>query len=402
MLEVATSIFQAKYPEVKVTVIDGIKLTDQEYADEAERVATELMAGTGPDVFLIHKQWDMDKMIDRGVFADLSQFYEESECFKSDNWENQILEGGCRDGYRFAIPVEYGIPLLKTSKETLEKSGINIENLEDFQGFMDETTAYMERAQEGEPRLFRMEEVPMACMSWSGYNFIDWETQTADLASEDAKRFFEWYKMVEQQYEEDSYTYAYGYSLGAASVRDGAAVFDNEKERFPFDSAMQISRLISSYDEPVLLPVRNQTGGIDAFVNSFIAIRGNSRNQLNAWRFIEIYMSTEVQTSVAAFARGGFKVNKEAQLYQFEYRNNYSYGQEYDGFPAECPAFTRDEYENLMEYTEEIDHVIYIPQWRVMLQELMLPYLRGRAPMRRQQSRQSGRWSCICRSKLDV
>lgn len=51
MLETAAGLFQAQYPEVEVTVIDGKKLTDEEMDAESLRLATELMAGEGPDVF---------------------------------------------------------------------------------------------------------------------------------------------------------------------------------------------------------------------------------------------------------------------------------------------------------------------------------------------------------------
>lgn len=235
-MELATKIFQEKYPEIEVTLIDGVKLTGPEIDEESTRVATELMAGAGPDVFLLETQWDLDKMIDKGVFADLSQFYEESECFKSDNWEDKIIDGGRRGDYRFCIPVEYGIPLLVTSKTALEKSGINIENMQDFQGFMKETTAYMEHRKAGVegPRLFRMDGtvVPRTCIMWSNLPFIDWNMQTTNLEREEVKNFFAWCALVEEQWEQDYYSDSFNDFLGAASIRDGVALFDNQRGVF--------------------------------------------------------------------------------------------------------------------------------------------------------------------------
>lgn len=376
MLRTAAGIFQETYPEVNVTIIDGEKQDSQEIADEAERLAAELMAGKGPDVFLINSSWDIDKMAAQRVFADLSPYFNDDPYFQGEKWEQKILEGGCLDEYRFAIPMEYEIPVILTSETALRESGIDKEQLTDFNAFMEETLQYLERAQgeEHARRLFRMNLVPRNCLWWAGYSAVDWEQGTVDLEQEEIRSFFEWYYTVEQQSEED---YMYDICKGAASIRDGEALFDIQLGIASFDVALSVGRLIDSFDKAVMIPIRNLDGGINAVMGYPLAVRANSANQLNAYRFIQICMSTEVQTSIAARQGGNFKVNREAQDEIYERTKDIRWANVTEGFPEEFPAFSQEEYDELMSYTEEVDHVIYVSEWQRRLRKLMMPYLTG-------------------------
>lgn len=379
MLELAVDIFRQKYPDVEVHVIDGYFTTDDELMNEAERMATELMAGEGPDVFLFQTRWDAEKMIDMKVFADLSPFFDDDPYFQGDNWNQKIFEGGCRGNYRYAIPTEYGIPVLVSSEEAIIESGIDVSKMTDFNAFMDETEKYMGRIQgdENSRKLFRMSQLPIHCLFWSGYPVLNWENETVDLESEQMKRFFEWYWKAEQRVEED---YTAGAISDSSGIRDGQLVFGNRAGKGSFDTVLLESRFISSYDKPVMVPVRNYNGGINAYIVAPLAVRANSENLLNAYRFIQIYMSTEVQTSVACWTLGSYKVNREAQEHCYEVYKGNSFGQEHNGFPAECPPFSREEYEELIGYIEEIDIVMGYDRnikWVSMLREQMQPYVNG-------------------------
>ena len=265
MLKMAVDIFRDKYPEVQVNIINGETTSPEDNYDEAKRMETELMSGKGADVFLIKSYWDIDKMINAHAFADLSEFFNQDDYFQSDKWENKILDGGVRGDYRFAIPVEYKIPVLVTSAAALDESGIKLENIKDFSSFMEETEQYMTRVQgkEGARRLFRMNLVPRQCLSWAGYSVLDWENESVDLEQDELKRFFEWYRKVEQQSEEDYYMDSF---TGAAAIRDGKVLFENQLNAFSFSVVGELNRQIDSFNTTVMIPVRNLEGSITATI----------------------------------------------------------------------------------------------------------------------------------------
>lgn len=373
MLELAVSIFQYTYPDVEVHIIDGRTSTDDERKNESERMATELMAGEGADVFILQNRWDIEKMVDRKVFADLSPFFDGDEYFQGDNWVQQIFEGGCRGEYRYAIPAEYGIPVLITSEEAMAESGIDRNKLTDFNGLMDETLKYMER--EDARSLFRFVQVPLQCLLWTGYPVIDWETQTVNLKNEQMERFFKWYYIVEQQMKEDNLASHYADAVG---IRDGELLFGNLGWGGSFDTVQVECQLINSYDKPVMIPIRNVNGGVSAYSVVSLSVRANSENILNAYRFIQIYMGTQVQTSITCRSQGAFKVNREAQEHIYGIVKTLVFGQEREGFPADCPPFSEEEYKELMSFVDEIDIVEGCnPQWLDMIGELMTPYING-------------------------
>lgn len=376
MLEMAVDIFEEKYPDVIVNIIDAKNLVGEESDNEAERMANELMSGEGADVFLIQKTWDIEKMIDKNTFADLSSFFDTDTYFQGDGWEQKIFEGGCKGEYRYAIPTEYGIPILISSQEAIDECKIDVNSLSDFNEFISETDKYMEMVREDNNarRLFRMNLVPRQCLSWGGYPVVNWDTQSVDLENEQIQSFFEWCINVNKQSVDDYYFDSF---VGAASIRDGEALFDNLLGSLPFETIVKECRAINSYDKAVMVPIRNIDGGINAFIQSSLAVRANSENLLNAYRFIQIYMSTEVQTSVTARTEGGFKVNKEAQMVNYETIKAMYFGQEVEGFPADCPEFSEEEYEELMGYIEEVANVGYTPKWQSMLYNLMIPYMNG-------------------------
>ena len=108
-----------------------------------------------------------------------------------------------------------------------------------------------------------------------------------------------------------------------------------------------------------------------------MAVRANSVNKLNAYRFIQIYMSTEVQTSIAARQSGDYKVNKEAQIIIYDIEKAIHFANAPDDFPEELPPFSEDAYKELMGYVEEVGRVIYTPKWQERLRSAMMPYLTG-------------------------
>ncbi|SHO50844.1 ABC transporter substrate-binding protein [Anaerocolumna xylanovorans] len=373
----AVAAYEQKYPEVKVNVIES-KLTDgsdeQAKLDEESSFLSELMNGKGADVFLIRDFWDMDKIKESGMLADINKFYKKDNSLEKENYQQVVMDSGLYKGKRLYIPVNYSIPLLLSTKSTLEKEDFHVESCKDFVSFCKETDRWRKHKSSGR-RLFRMDVTATKSIIWSGYEPVDFNKRKINLESEEIKEYFEWCKLAREQKEAMD---IYGGLEGAASLRDGKILFENEGYYLPYDEIVMNSRAISSFDEPVLLPVRNLTGGITAIIQTAVGVRGNSVNKQNAYNFIKVLLSDEVQKAPGTQVKGAIPVSyKVMEDIVYPPTSKSTFGEEINGFPKICPEFTKEQQEEYMKYTKEINKACFNPKWRGKLMEAMQPYLKG-------------------------
>lgn len=57
--------------------------------------------------------------------------------------------------------------------------------------------------------------------------------------------------------------------------------------------------------------------------------------------------------------------------------SNTTFGEEFNGFPKNCPVFTKEQQEEYMGYTKEVNKAYFLPKWRNKLMEAMQPYFMG-------------------------
>ena len=146
MLQMALEQYRELYPDVEVELIkpdyDGRDI-DLRY-ELYDQVSAQIMAGEGPDVFLIDQiAMDIEKLVRQGVFADLEPFFEEDN-FDWEPYNQAVMDGGVWNGKRFVIPLSYSFPLLFTTRTALEETGFDVDACKDYQGFLEETTRYMQ------------------------------------------------------------------------------------------------------------------------------------------------------------------------------------------------------------------------------------------------------------------
>ncbi|SHO50847.1 ABC transporter substrate-binding protein [Anaerocolumna xylanovorans] len=373
----AVAAYEQKYPEVKVNVIESKltdKLNEQATLDEESSFLSELMNGKGADVFLIRDFWDMDKIKKTGMLADLSEFYDKDTELDKENYQQTVMDSALYEGKRLYIPINYSMPLLLSTKSALEKEDFNVQNCKDFVSFLKETEKWREH-KSPERRLFRMDITATNSIIWAGYDLVDFNTKKINLDSEDIKEYFEWCKKVRA---EDKANYIFGNLEGAAALKNGEILFENETMYNPYDDMVMNIRAINTFDEPVLLPVRNLTGGITANIQTAVGVRGNSANKQNAYNFIKVLLSDEVQKAPGTQFKGAIPVSyKVMEDIVYPPGSNSTFGEEIHGFPIVCPEFTKEQQDEYMKYTKEINMACFRPKWRDKLMEAMQPYLKG-------------------------
>lgn len=367
MMERAAGQYRKRYPNVKVELIQesyngGLGL------EAYQQVAAEIMAGKGPDIILIEDTvMDVEKLVRQGVFADMEPYFA-ADGFEWAPYNQTIMRGGVWDGRRYVIPLSYDFPLLITSRAALEETGFHMEACGGYPGFLEETRRYLEdsaqtRALCSQPLLLT------GVVRDSGLQLVDYNTQTVDLSAPELKEMLTWRKMVTQRYGLEVTGGADATMDGAAAVRDGEALWIR-----PFTAASGFYweyGALKTLGEAVMMPIRDWNGGIQAEIENPVAVRANSENLQNAYDFLKILLSEDVQCGFASYYGGEELSVLNAANEDFYAHPSLTPGR-WDSYPPGTNGFfstmnefestdypTEEEYREFMGYVDEISGTCY-------------------------------------------
>lgn len=114
----ARTFFQKEHPEVQIEV-HVLKQDPEERSSEIQKIRTEVMAGNGPDVFLlgcpdelISKEdqqeclfSNVNKTMESGGFAALDTYMKKDKYWENDTYQPAILKAGQYKGKQYVIPL---------------------------------------------------------------------------------------------------------------------------------------------------------------------------------------------------------------------------------------------------------------------------------------------------------
>ena len=121
VFQLAVDIFSSLYPDIR---IEWHKLSSDEFETQ---VRTEIPAGRGPDVLLGYSSLlpDIYKTMSTGIFTDLAPYMSNDPEYDPADYYEGVMRGGQMYGKQYVLPLSFGINAFMTSKELLEKNGID-------------------------------------------------------------------------------------------------------------------------------------------------------------------------------------------------------------------------------------------------------------------------------------
>lgn len=125
-MEQMISLFQKEYPDISVTVQEGMTGEDGVTATDAmKNLNTEIMSGEGPDVLLMDGL-DAENYIERGMLEDISGIMEKAGILE--NIQKAYEE---EDGSIYCMPVRFGIPILAGGSGEIDNA-VDLEKIADM------------------------------------------------------------------------------------------------------------------------------------------------------------------------------------------------------------------------------------------------------------------------------
>ena len=124
--------FQQAHPDVPLR-IEYVPRDAAERELYLEQLRTKIMAGQGPDVFLLDKYSevfsDVEQSMYNGLFLDISTYYDEDTALEKDGFAQSIMDAGVVDGARYILPLYYNFPVLYVDTLQLASAGISLNAL---------------------------------------------------------------------------------------------------------------------------------------------------------------------------------------------------------------------------------------------------------------------------------
>ena len=350
-LDAAVTQYNQLHPDNPVTADKYFADSSSESNDEAtQQMLTEVMAGSGPDlIFFDVGNMDIEKMVRRGVFADLEPYFE-ADNFDWSGYNQAVMDAGVWDGQRLVIPLQYNFPMLYTSQTALDETGFSIENCDTFGGLLDEIEA-MQADPSQKREVFRAKYTFYNFAQYAGIPYVDYDRQKADLSSPELKRGAEIYNNLgglELGVLDDGIS-------GAADIRDGKALWICPFP--PVNGFYTGPEVINTFDELVMMPIRDMDGGIQAQITWAVAVRNNSPNLQNAYEFIKYLLSEEFHIETLDYRWLYYSVLDSANEAYFQdhvYNRAAPLVPPENSYGLDTVDVRQEDFDELMDYTRQI------------------------------------------------
>ena len=222
-MEQMISLFQKEYPDISVTVQEGMTGEDGVTATDAmKNLNTEIMSGEGPDVLLMDGL-DAENYIERGMLEDISGIMEKAGILE--NIQKAYEE---EDGSIYCMPVRFGIPILAGGSE-------EIDNAVDLEKIADMTEKYENQYSDSFLPAYQTRWPGVMLRFFGEISASEWMKKDRTLDEKKVKDFFQQVNRI----------YQAGQNAGSA-ILDGTYEEAEKMERF-YDKKRREDSSIRSY-----------------------------------------------------------------------------------------------------------------------------------------------------------
>lgn len=350
----------------------------------AERVTGDLAGGAGPDVLFLEllPNTDIAKAALNNNFLDLTEILASDEDFSEDDYVAGVFDTGRFKGRQYVIPTTFTTPLYLSAKSGLEDIGFVWESVEKTSDFLEEIARIMQDSrQRGSPlRIMSTKNMLFDFFGDSGIRLIDYENNVVLPDEAALDEFLHAYKTY-FPYDYDESGLIFAYSAGANELVQSSYYFWPEAGNNIERISENIDTLIENDVGYVLQYFPGQTGETYGDVYGKAAISASSKNQLNAYNFIKMLLSAEVQCD-RKLRTNGIPVLKEAHetiiLGKTQWTTTTKDGQSFTYSGYRSKQLSNEELDSLLETLTHVDRFNPFVSYNLfsMMKDSMLPFFK--------------------------
>lgn len=327
-------LYRKYYPNVnlKAEFIDSRAVSNPAYQT---LMATELMAGTGPDLIWLDSLdsagggIDNDppvnayKMMQAGAFLDLTDYFRNDPTYNPSDFNQVVMQTGKYKGAQYLVPLTYQFSSLITTRENAEAVGFHPEKCTDLKAMCEELRSVLNENRLDVPEksiIFNLY-TPFLVPSGLGTPWVDYERQEIHLDTPEMK---EYCTFIKDEFASRCVTAPsvilgskFYYTLESQATPIVDYIYGSPDTLFEYNFIFMNAL---GTDDIVIVPWRTLDGGIEASVTAAIGVRSNTKNPDAAYQFIRAYISQEYYSDPSIiFGRIYPSVNKIAMQEYMDY-----------------------------------------------------------------------------------
>lgn len=307
-----------------------------------DRIRTEIMAGGGPDVFIVTTQGSNslfpipEKAMQEGVFLPLDTYIQNMAQSEWDKLTPAVLEAGRTDEGQVLVPMMYTLPITIYKKEDVPEAppaGTTWQEMLSDETNILRNAAVMTNDVSGG----LLPDTGESMLSVLG-RFTDYETNELLFSEEDLLQCAEAMLTLKDEIDRDDTlpVYAQGMLCG-----NGRLTFDEQSsEKYP----------ICKNDAMTMIPLYSKDGDVTATVRAYTGINRNTKHAEEAFFVVDYLMRVDVQQNLKMFymlgQNYGLPIHEDVLSPEFPQQKN--------GF-----FFTDENFETLSGVRDQITNVYF-------------------------------------------
>ena len=311
----AIMLFRQMYPDVKVTIEDfSTTGTFEERCEQyQDRVNNEMVAGGGPDViFPQYLSTNAYKAMQSGFYLNLTPFFEQDKNFSEENFIPGVFDAGRYQGGQYIVPLTARYPIFIARTPVLAQLGIDQVASEDTASFLRQTGEKAQQAQAelGYNRMMQQSRMFDFFLTFANLKLIDYENKQVCPEPEKAREFMEAYKTYYQwDYNDDGSRENGRFASDIPKLPENFCYLLMGNSINNLQSTAQYLYADGTYTDFFL---RDMDGKVSTLYMDYLAVPVTSKNQLNAYRFIQLLLSPIIQSAEPREGRVLSPVSQEA------------------------------------------------------------------------------------------
>ena len=302
--------WQESHPDVQ-TSLEILPDNEEERKAALQKLRTEIMAGQGPDVFLLpagstislprpNFSWldplfqNVEQAMRNRLFLDLSEYFNNDADLNRAALNDRILQGGVADGKRYVLPLGYNMPVLYVDRDRARELGLDTEKLSGLNLY----ELYDALYETQDPASTWGVTIGPLNMKFSLFpNLMDYEQGKVTLTGSEIEAFFENRAPlleVQKDYRPGSWTiHLYNFLSG-----DAEFVLNGKTACYIGELSMAAELLGTGKGTGMNLsavPLRSADGSVIADITYWGAINANCPCPEEAYSFLRLFLQEEVQ-----------------------------------------------------------------------------------------------------------
>lgn len=336
--------YEKEHPDVDIKIND---IREISFDEMIQKLNAELMAGKGPDI--IFGDFPIADYKEKGLIANLSEFIDGDKSFNIKDYDENLINASKADYGLYSLPVDYYMECFLVNTKLVEQKEIPLKKDMTWEELY---TVIREANRKPDMKIYMLPEMgPQALFYYIIYGDIDYyvdkENRLARFDSQEFIRALELMKRIDDEH------------LFHPDI-DGKKIIHSDGEFAPEDilfipitfvSYKQIYECGKYYNSFDVIPaIRGLSTDIREVRARNIAINSNSQYKEEAWEFIKLLLSEEMQLKLSE--SNNLPVNNKA-----DERSEADMFSDKDGMPPDWYRPTDEDMDNLKSLMAEINKI---------------------------------------------